>query len=760
MAAGCPGTGDEPRTVRQAGRLTFLALLLVFLLVDVRMLWWLPGGADSADFFNVFAISYNEFYQHKELANWLPYGGYGQPNLLYNLMELSSLDVLMILVGKVLGVRNVLLMFHLSLVGEHVVFLFGLFLLTRLMFRTRGAVVFACLASLFLLTPLQVQFIVIFRILSWFPLMVYFLAQFGLRRRPRCFWTAGIVFVLWCPGNCYLPPYMLLALVPFLFLPHLRSWAVWRSLTERSVCNLATFGCCAGMAGLYLYLASHCTESLAILRPGRSVQGGESPMDFTLVSAGWTPASKVLGSLVSGGNFYVGLLTLVFFLWGLVHVRTPFFLANVAALFLLVWFAVGGYFTLALLHVPLFSLTRNVFMGYWLMRVPILLGAASAWDAFWTSGLKGWTLLQTALVAALGVDVVHQMGLWYPTRDALQTFCSSWEPMTVRLSAYAVALGVGLLTALGLRALGRRTGWRPFRSWRGCCLPLQALLLLALVGDAFSYHYMGEGLTIAPPWTYTGFKQLPFRFAAHYPEPFKVHPLDWQEQRLPAPPTPERSLALSYGAYMKVYTFAGFDPCTVSANWLQSTTQGVHRFLEVSQSDESTAKVLGRQAPKLRLMSEVRCVADAQEAEEAIRTATDLDRVAVLTRRGAPSAAPPPGPDGPVGDVRVTAFRCNALTIAADVRSPGGAWLVYADGFHPGWRATVNGVRAEVAPAYVGFKAVRVTEGRSQVRLEFRDPKARLYMLLAVLGAGCGACFLAWCVTCCLVGFPRIPGNV
>src|SRR4029077_19420832 len=111
-------------------------------------------------------------------------------------MEVSSTEYLMMVIGKLLHVRNALLLFQLSLVADHVLFLFGMYLLSRLLFTRRSAVLLCVIGSLVALHGLEVQFIHVFRILSWYPLIIYFLARFFRERKPEMLWTAGIVFAL------------------------------------------------------------------------------------------------------------------------------------------------------------------------------------------------------------------------------------------------------------------------------------------------------------------------------------------------------------------------------------------------------------------------------------------------------------------------------------------------------------------------------------------------------------------------------------
>ena len=119
------------------------------------LLRWIPVGSDTADYWHMFYTSYTEMFFGNRLALWLPYGAYGQSNLLYHVMEISSSDYLMMIVGRLLHVTNALLMFQLSLIVDHLLFLFGIYSLSRILFRRRSSVAFCVIGSLVVLHAQQ-----------------------------------------------------------------------------------------------------------------------------------------------------------------------------------------------------------------------------------------------------------------------------------------------------------------------------------------------------------------------------------------------------------------------------------------------------------------------------------------------------------------------------------------------------------------------------------------------------------------------------
>jgi uncharacterized membrane protein YfhO len=87
--------------------------------------------------------------------------------------------------------------------------------------------------------------------------------------------------------------------------------------------------------------------------------------------------------------------------------------------------------------------------------------------------------------------------------------------------------------------------------------------------------------------------------------------------------------------------------------------------------------------------------------------------------------APAEGPLPMAGDASrdeavIDAFHRNSIELHVSSSWP--ALLIVAEAWCPGWRATVNGVPAEVLPANVWMRAVPVPAGESRVELHYVEP--------------------------------------
>lgn len=133
--------------------------------------------------------------------------------------------------------------------------------------------------------------------------------------------------------------------------------------------------------------------------------------------------------------------------------------------------------------------------------------------------------------------------------------------------------------------------------------------------------------------------------------------------------------------------------------------------------------------PRARLAGKPVYAADRAEAVEALRSlGPELPHRLVVED--------PARPLDPTAEVAGTATieidLPERIVVAVEAETP--AYLVLSDTFDPGWRATIDGRPAPIAPAYVAFRAVYVEKGRHVV--EFRYRPAGFVLGAAVSGVG------------------------
>jgi uncharacterized membrane protein YfhO len=82
--------------------------------------------------------------------------------------------------------------------------------------------------------------------------------------------------------------------------------------------------------------------------------------------------------------------------------------------------------------------------------------------------------------------------------------------------------------------------------------------------------------------------------------------------------------------------------------------------------------------------------------------------------------------NGSGGKIKVIDFKANEIVLEADVQEGSGSWLFYADAWHPGWGAFVNGKPIPVAQANIAFKSIYLKKGANNVRFVFDNKRSKI----------------------------------
>jgi hypothetical protein len=320
-----------------------------------------------------------------------------------------------------------------------------------------------------------------------------------------------------------------------------------------------------------------------------------------------------------------------------------------------------------------------------------------------------------------------------PLEPSLARWLEQWSAhVFVRLALY-----LGLLATCGATRLPRR-----------------AALALGLVFDLALYQFAVYVLRVP------AFRQSAVLVAT------AARPPLYQPERRVLPVEPGRpetddaanrlsALALelarqsgSHDLYWYVYQFAQFDPCR--GEWRTDYYQAsVARLLELGRTRGAEIdRLLGCYTPKLEVVSEARTARSPSEARDLVRAAALAARqLPTVIQLDPGSDVPPSGRASPTPANRVEVRRFTLAELEAEVQvdAPSGAWLVYRDAFHAGWRAEVNGAETKLHVADLAWKAVRVPPGASHVRFWFRNgANHALAGAIALFGLAVGAGFVGW----------------
>lgn len=688
---------------------------------------------DTGFVFQIFKTAYANFLLAGELPEWLPRGIYGYDRHLQDINGMSPLSYPVMGLGKLFGVLNALFLFKTVIMLEIVVFCLGFLLLADEMFENRAVSLFALAPALMTIT-VSYQIFYLFRIVYLIPLMAYYILGFCKTGKAWKLVLAGVViFASFFGNNLYFPIYFticFLAVFCAFFYVHRERFRLVIGPASIVAASLAVV-----FMGIGANLILSSPGGLAFEITGRDPETLEVGLDaFLEYGAGGIVETLevLLARPVStlDATFYVPAAALVFALYALFRERSPFFLA-VAALFafflVLAW---GRYSPLAyvLYYIPGISYFRHLGLTYAVPKVLLCLMAGFGVQRFLaaTAGGEGATGRERRFLAAIasvltGIIVTVLVSAYLSERLP--------DPGSIRFGLVVMSAGGFLVTAACALSLKR-----------SALLGAMAFLVVVQGGvyQSMLNVLVSKGNEVAPA------VKTEIALA-------RLYPFDETRPAVSNHPRHDRLNAFvrGYGntqSYTILYEALGLDFCypVSSRIRLDYFTPGVDALVRHQFGPDARVKKLGgyyKDSPdalffrlagcggraKLQLLGRF----EEQPLQPGTAVPPETLASAVLVenpgsgerrlvrplRGGYPDAA-----SLAAQGIAVTHFSANRLQAKVDGVGPKGAWLVYADGFHPGWRATVDGRPASVWRANMAFKAVFLPPGARTFGFDFTHP--------------------------------------
>lgn len=690
--------------------------------------------------FELFHYFYSSFFFYGEMAQWLVFDSLGLPSNHDQLFGLTPLNYFVMFWGRLLRIEEALLLFKLSMLGEQLICLLGLYLLCHLIFKNKATIFIVCLGVLSN-SDLMTQVYFDFRIFYMFPLAVYSLILFFSKRKPQFLWLSGLVVMAWIMGNvlyfiCLW--FFILSIIAFVFF--IKDPGLWRSLFERSFSNIGLLSFLIVLTLSFFYQLVDIQNFVYLVTRG---PGGKNALDLFLQWGGVNGLGELLKSLILGesGEYYVGLLPLVFCFWAALKVRSPIFAAFLSALVALLCLSFGGLFAVLFYYFPGLSYYRHIGLVYGLLKLLIMICAGFGLDHFWTQPAKTKILCLSVifLILVFLIDALRISGEWF---TALAFTGEAWKNFIFTMTAHSVFLRAGgyFIVFFILFVICLFDWIKGGRSSHAQEHFLMALLLLSFVLDvgSFQYEIYKKSPRLEPelrPLLYT----------------LKVHPLTFQPMRTIKPLEQRQqdayALTTRLGGgtkYTSLYEFAQFDVCHAQSNILMFPL-GLHQLLSQKNSvDPDLKKLLGCYAPKIRLLTNVIYVDSKAEALAILKYKTNLYEEGILrgveqeVRRRAARMDRTANLDAAA---HVQKFTPNEILFDINVPTPSGAWLVYADSYHPAWSVKIDGKKGTIYEAYLTFKAIWLEQGDHVIHFAFR-PGLSQWISYFIFGFGWGVSFL------------------
>jgi hypothetical protein len=759
--------------VRQLNR-RFVVLSVCLALLLTNLPYWLPafqfipaqGTMNRAmQFFGV----YNEYFLHGGLPRWMPYKVYGSPGDDTLLETLTPAVCFVAFAGRLLGIADALLLFKIAVSLEQLTVLIGMALVSRRVFSDRTTRLFVCLGAIVLSGLWGIQLDWNLRIFYLLPLIVFCLLKFDETADVKFAAIAGILGILSCWGNIPSRSFLLFVYLLFsgmLLLPRLKQIGS-RVRIGSNITSLLWMVIFLVMLIMFWEYVRHRFDGLVVYAP--SPQGALARHMSLRLSLTDDP-------IFNPGNFlellyaipvheqitlYIGLLPLVFMVYALFTAAFDHVFRAILGTIVLIGLGSIASFTFLAPVIswllPFFEDFRYLSFTRVLIKVFLLLVAGLGLDRYITAGrqhqAEQWLIVWISggfVAGILALDVFAFQGK-IPYASFLQNPSQPLEQF------HYVAVGVlvifGMLLYWSIRyGIGNMRiiliGCFCFEmlSYQYFWFLVSPVRLNPLAGEAYEtverYQQRVEGVAAS-------FNALQYEF---------------QRERM----FPQQTARLIESVFPMItryvgiktqqsYSVAYVDPCFQDFP-IDYLPVGIDRFVKARlgipldtplvgnpplpndlSNDPVFLRAMGCQAPKLFLTSQVHIAQSLREAAALLKTSQDFDVIPVLlSEKGQelpifPRTTPQVDPSG---TVTVTRFTANSLQAQAQVSSPGGAWLIYLDAYHPGWTVTVDGSPRPMMTANLAFKAVQLESGLHEVQFTFTGDRVNRFSIQVMFVIG------------------------
>ena len=179
-----------------------------------------------------------------------------------------------------------------------------------------------------------------------------------------------------------------------------------------------------------------------------------------------------------------------------------------------------------------------------------------------------------------------------------------------------------------------------------------------------------------------------------------------------------------FATYIQAYSLAQFDPCmsNLRANLMLKSIKPLIKLYENRVNE--FFDIVGCERPKMRLLPYAYYINDDNKIRDFLKNEDNLYSKLVVSSDK--YVKPLNGLDLINDDlkqsqVHVTHFYANKVNFNAEIDAPHGAWVVYADSFHNGWKAFEGKKEIPIYKAYGAFKALYLSQGKHDVKLVFTN---------------------------------------
>ena len=724
----------------------FYSIIDVLLIRQHRV----PFGHDTFQYLQLQYLYYNEVVQHHALPLWFPFWNMGGGGNVVFTPQLNLLAPIIYLLGLFVHHLNYLDVFYGLLWFEELFFLGGVILLASLYYRDARTIFFVALT----LGGTSIWYPQVwwnFHLFYFLPMVLYCFHACLTTGSFRYLLALILFFTLAVFGNfLYCIVFTSFVVLLYILLALLSDAALFR----QSKHFLRTNFTLKKSIVLFLLLLLLTLSFAYIVYGGREIAytnstrdaSGSNSLTTFLTYGGSLGLSKYKEFFTRYGNsidinLYAGFLLLPFALIALVYVRKRIAFAVGGVAFIVFLFSIGVVVPYLFYYLyPLGKIFRHIGLTATVCKLFLVFYAGFGFEYFITRTSPAKTLALVILAYLAGLACLKP-----PVIDSTRFWAISENERVFVLLALYAALFLSILV-FGLMCATKIPQKHLLR-----------MLFLALLLDFFAYKY--SLLVTRMPQADQRVIDLFQPYAYDFPAQrfFDTNSQGYANRRLAA----FRSVP-TYGSVYDTMESFFYTDAVKSSYRTDFVLQSVYHYAALAQRFPNNtqavySKYAGAGYPKLSVFAKLHVAADetvlgaifAQDhftgdmlftTEDALRQipagipANLLQRQTRLAVTNQNDRLP--------ANIQIKEFTFNTLKLHVAVDGPAGeaCVLYYADGYHPHWQAFVNGVKTQVIKANVGFKAIVIPYGQTEVTFRFGNWFYTLSMgcTLVLLAAVCG----------------------
>lgn len=698
----------------------------------------IPIGHDTMINFQVFKAIYNEYLFHGRFPFWFPYSNHGITSDFSYIFTFTPAFYLITFLGKLFSVTDTIFIFRLGVYIEELLFIYGLYSLSRFCHRHPLTPIIICLTG-WLSISWVVQIHWNFHIIYLFPLLLFHTLRF--LRGNSLEHAAYALILLTLGGLFYTQIFISATLFSFVILYillHRRLDLDWFRFGVSIPKGLSIFCLALFVAFVNVEFALHTLDGMLSFTPHR-LSDGTVPLDAFLNYGGYITSVKFMELIYAAPMrfaflAYSGLFTVCFIALAVIRVQKTLFFVFLILSALILLFSIGADGSVAEFayrYYPTMNKFRHIGFVTPVAKVLLIVAAGFGVDRHLDNhnANKGDNriLLGSSLILACVFLLFDVANGWH---YAYQTSAD----LNIPFYFHYIQLGIVILFILGSKTdtlTGSRNNAMRSGLW----------LLLCVLLEMGSYKAL---LELNAPSMYQDWFAKWQSISRGYDVRFQDYsPMRIQESEGDAPD--KLSLMEVWGARNSLaYDSLPVDLCfpihrtdmgsaafdrLVRARFAVPDQQLPQSYFSIDtvKKDAAFMAGIGCNRPKLYIARSPFLTNDPLIADNYVLKAQELYASPVIQtdctndcgRPNISSETPPFTKQDSQKTIRITYFNSNYLELNVDVPDGPNVFLVYLDNLQQGWQARVDGLPARVFPANIAFKAVELTPGIHEVVFQF-----------------------------------------